>query len=510
MRHNKFVTNKRGEEMMSWLPWYYKDSQIMNEIINAQSEEIVAAREIILYVLAQFYVDTADDFGLGLWEKELGLTPAEGASKDLRRAQIKAKLQRPPIMTPLQIQSIVNLFINGKTAKVMECPGTYHFRIDIPFGDLIWRAEMLEAVEEAKPAHLGFHIRYTLINGELDDTVEIGDDTDEADFIVSSAIRYEDYIPYGGGIKAAKYDGNLQYGGGQYYNGDHRHDGEISFIGIAADTPQFGAGLPYHFRYDGLAALIGEYRFNGAIRYDGYRPYKLEYDDFIDELGVFDIRIGKDGEPAFEDNVDTALSYDGIGQFAGDAEYGAGASPIDVSGDIAIRRFRRFDGAIDCSGGDINIFDGSMTCDGLFDFDGGGNRYRTATYTDRIGGQFSIRRPRKGTPFIYRYPEFEDLIPATADDLTIRIIQQEIQEDLPLSIGFDGGIFYNGIPASENSTVIDVGGRVRTERARHADGSIRYGDFDAQKADGSLSYGGAKPYEGGENHAITIRQNRSL
>lgn len=61
-------------------------------------------------------------------------------------------------MTPARIESIVNLFTKKGGAIVSEVPGRYHFHIKIPFGDLIWPAEMKEAVEEAKPAHLGFDV----------------------------------------------------------------------------------------------------------------------------------------------------------------------------------------------------------------------------------------------------------------------------------------------------------------------------------------------------------------
>lgn len=426
MRHNE-----RGAEMMSWLPWYYVDSRIMNEIIHAQSKEIVAVRECILYILAQFYVDTADEFGIGLWEKELGLMPKEGASLELRKAQVKAKLQRPPIMTPLQIQSIINLFVDGKTARVYECPGTYHFRIDIPFGDLIWRAEMLEAVEEAKPAHLGFHIRYTLINHELEDSAEIGEDIDEAAFLAGAAVRYEDYIPYGGGIDAAKYDGSLQYGGGQIDAGGSRlYDGATPFSGFdPGDAPQFGKELTYHFRYDGRAVFQKEFQYDGAIRYDGFRPYKLEYDDFLDELGIVFIRLGEAGKPSFEDRVDTALNFGGLSQFEGEGQHGENHSPVDANGDISIRRFRRYDGAMDYGGGDINLYDGSMRHDGLFDFAGGGNRLELVNISDRLNGGFSIRRQEKGEPLIYRYPDIEDDVPDVFGSYSSQIIAGAIENE---------------------------------------------------------------------------------
>lgn len=144
--------------MMSFLPWYYQDSKIMTGIMKGDAEEIEAIRADIMRILSYFFVSTAPVDGIKLWEEELGITPAEGAGLELRRAQVQAKLQRPAIMTPKQIESIVNLFTKAGGAKVTEVPGRYHFHIKIPFGDLLWPTEMKEAVEEAKPAHIGFDV----------------------------------------------------------------------------------------------------------------------------------------------------------------------------------------------------------------------------------------------------------------------------------------------------------------------------------------------------------------
>ena len=148
----------RYEEMMSFLPWYYQDSKIMQGIMHGDAEDVDAIRADIMFIFSQFYIDTATESGVVLWEKELGITPISGATLELRKAQIKAKLQRPAIMTPKQIQSIANLFTKSGGAVVTEVPGSYHFHVKIPFGDLIWPAEMKEAIREAKPAHLGFDV----------------------------------------------------------------------------------------------------------------------------------------------------------------------------------------------------------------------------------------------------------------------------------------------------------------------------------------------------------------
>ena len=103
------MRSERGAEMMNFLPWYYQDSKIMQEILDAQADEITDIRANILYILRQFYVDTADARGISLWENELGISHDPGDKLELRKAQVKAKLHRPPIMTPRQLEKILNL-----------------------------------------------------------------------------------------------------------------------------------------------------------------------------------------------------------------------------------------------------------------------------------------------------------------------------------------------------------------------------------------------------------------
>lgn len=247
--------NERGQEMMNWLPWYYADSRIMNEIIHAQSKEIVFIRNKILYLLEQLYVDTADEFGIYLWEKELGITPTEGASLDLRKAVVKAKLRRPPIMTPKQIDSIINLFFEQGTAHAHHIEGTYHLDIEIPWEEnLKWAEAMREALERAKPAHLGYTLSYrAYLEEELDTT-----DASEGDFFTGIRLGWYDAIPYGTNIPILGRDGIQRHGkkfarnggfvrGGRGYHGLHTFSGLRHYGGddLTTDRVIYGVGLSF-------------------------------------------------------------------------------------------------------------------------------------------------------------------------------------------------------------------------------------------------------------------------
>lgn len=63
--------------MMSFLPWYYSESKIMNSIIKGDADEIESVRNAINEILNQFYAETAT-FGINLWEKMLKISVNNG------------------------------------------------------------------------------------------------------------------------------------------------------------------------------------------------------------------------------------------------------------------------------------------------------------------------------------------------------------------------------------------------------------------------------------------------
>lgn len=154
-------SSPRGQQMYEYLAWYYGNSRIMQSVLDSQGVEIGDARMALEESLKQFYVETAGDWGLTLWEKELALNPPANASLELRRALVKAKLLRHRIITPKVLESIANCFVPGKTAKVVDPVAPYTFRL-VMKNLAPWTNEMLDAVEEAKPAHLDYGVEVSI------------------------------------------------------------------------------------------------------------------------------------------------------------------------------------------------------------------------------------------------------------------------------------------------------------------------------------------------------------
>lgn len=119
-------------------------------------------------VFAQFCVETAT-WGLAeLWEPRLGIKTDLTKSLDLRRSQVKAKLQGMSTTTPAAIKAIAERWTGG-VATVEEHPSEYWFKVIID--GLLNQPEDLDglkaAVAEIKPAHLGQEYALQYQSGRL-------------------------------------------------------------------------------------------------------------------------------------------------------------------------------------------------------------------------------------------------------------------------------------------------------------------------------------------------------
>ena len=147
--------------LRQYLPASYRDSPIVKLLCAAWGVELDAWDATAETTVQQFCVATAPEEGILKWEQELALTPPAGATLELRRALVQAKLMRPPIMTPEQIQAICNCFVPGKGAKVIDPVAAYTFKILVP-SLAPWLDEMVAAVDEAKPAHLDYTVEVSI------------------------------------------------------------------------------------------------------------------------------------------------------------------------------------------------------------------------------------------------------------------------------------------------------------------------------------------------------------
>ena len=138
---------------MSFIPWYYLESVVMNELIDASGIEFDNVRDVIDDILNQFFVATAT-WGLDSWEKFLGITDTS-KTIDARRQAIIQKINGSQTATLDFMTRLVNQYIDDASGIVVDHPETYSIEIDIPLIDKENLKKISQDVNTYIPAHIG-------------------------------------------------------------------------------------------------------------------------------------------------------------------------------------------------------------------------------------------------------------------------------------------------------------------------------------------------------------------
>lgn len=160
----------RIDVMLTYVPQFLRKAKAYKAIISTQGQEFDQLRTSIDDILKQFYVETATEWGLDLWEDMLGLKSYAGKPIEQRRSRIISKLRGMGTVTVSLIKNVVESYVYG-TVEMTEQPETYSFTVK--FIDTRGIPPNLDdvkaAIEELKPAHLAveYEFRY-LIWDELD------------------------------------------------------------------------------------------------------------------------------------------------------------------------------------------------------------------------------------------------------------------------------------------------------------------------------------------------------
>ncbi|MBO8169360.1 MAG: YmfQ family protein [Thermoanaerobacteraceae bacterium] len=152
---------------MQYLPYHYQESRVMKAIAEAQGSEVSSLYATLDEILKQFYVETATDWGLDLWEEMLGLKSYAGKPVEQRSSRIISKLRGIGTVTISLIKNVAESYVNG-TVEVNEDNTNYSFTVK--FVDNLGvppnLEDLMEAIEEIKPAHLEvkYEYKYLLIS----------------------------------------------------------------------------------------------------------------------------------------------------------------------------------------------------------------------------------------------------------------------------------------------------------------------------------------------------------
>jgi Uncharacterized protein conserved in bacteria (DUF2313). len=148
-------------DLMKYMPDYYITSKVMNELENSNSLELGRLNYKIRDIKNQLWIDTAT-WGLSYWEKEYGIETNLLLGYEQRREVLKAKKRGQGTTTKQMIKNVAETFSGGEVNIIQDNPN-YAFVVQfvgvkgIPKNMQLFK-DMLENI---KPAHLGYTIKYT-------------------------------------------------------------------------------------------------------------------------------------------------------------------------------------------------------------------------------------------------------------------------------------------------------------------------------------------------------------
>ncbi|MGN9864726.1 putative phage tail protein [Bacillus swezeyi] len=146
------------EEMENYLPPFLTKIREMSEILQAEAPEFEQQNNDIFDLTDQLFITTAT-WGLDRWEALLNVVKEPGDSMKIRRLKLSSKTSNIPPATYQAIEQALNRFLKNPSSRVRLLPKEYRFNVDIDIDDLQNVRELIETLENMKPAHLAYTFR---------------------------------------------------------------------------------------------------------------------------------------------------------------------------------------------------------------------------------------------------------------------------------------------------------------------------------------------------------------
>lgn len=162
----KDFMRQESTNILRYLPAFVSEtSNTFKTIGDSQSAEHDHLKEYMLDVYKQFFISTAT-WGLTLWEKDLFLPIIENDSYENRRLRIWNKLQAKQTSTLQFMTDLLNNYVSTKDGKITELYDTYTLKFEVQEGTIDNWTDLLNAINQWKPAHLAYFFNTYLNLGE--------------------------------------------------------------------------------------------------------------------------------------------------------------------------------------------------------------------------------------------------------------------------------------------------------------------------------------------------------
>ena len=147
--------------LIEQLPAHYgrspQDAELQR-VLGLLAGQLQADRDL---TLEQLFPSTASGWGLELWERAYGLAVDHGMDEDRRRSRVLAKIKGAGVTTLDTLRGIAAAF-SESAVEIVELSAQYRFQIwyTETIGPIDHPEDLAAIVNELKPAHLAWEVRY--------------------------------------------------------------------------------------------------------------------------------------------------------------------------------------------------------------------------------------------------------------------------------------------------------------------------------------------------------------
>ncbi|WP_128896327.1 YmfQ family protein [Longirhabdus pacifica] len=195
--NNKNTTSleKVTQDMLDYLPSYYQDNRIVNNVMKLEASEVKALNDAVQDVLHQFFVDKAT-WGLDNWERICGITPDYTKTHEERRAVVRSKLRGIGTVNIELMKEVAESYNYGEV-DVEELPAQYQINVRFvgKLGIPSNLDDIKQSLQEIIPAHLNISFEFTfIIWNDMDANQFTWDELDGENIIWSEFEAYEEAL----------------------------------------------------------------------------------------------------------------------------------------------------------------------------------------------------------------------------------------------------------------------------------------------------------------------------
>ena len=150
-------------DLMLQLPEFYRTAPFA-ELQRVLGEMLRRAGEDVDFTLEQLWPQTASGWGLDLWEQAWGIRADPAQTDQARRERILAKVKSSGVPTLEVLRGVAQSF-SPYPVELEEENGLYRFIIRYlgTAGEVADMAGLAAAINEIKPAHLVWEVKYRMI-----------------------------------------------------------------------------------------------------------------------------------------------------------------------------------------------------------------------------------------------------------------------------------------------------------------------------------------------------------